>query len=385
MTENLQRLAQEGVLFRECFCGGPTCSASRAALLTGMSPHSSGMIGLAHRGFALKDVKQHIVHTLRGAGYSSTLIGVQHVVNWANNGADGIGYDNVVQLKNLWNHGQIAAAAEQFFQAPPAEPFFLTVGFVHTHREFPEPGPAEDARYCRPPAPLPDTPETRCDMARYKASARILDDGMGKVLAALAESGPAENTLVICTTDHGIAFPGMKCNLTDHGTGVMLIVRGPGGFDGGKVVDSLISQVDVFPTLCDLLGIDPPEWLEGRSFMPVIRGEADEVNEAVFCEVTYHAAYEPMRAVRTKRWNYIRRFDDRGRPNLPNCDDSPSKDVWLANGWRDRALAREEFYDVVFDPNETRNLAGDPAAAEPLAADEPQPQRPAIRSSCEGG
>jgi len=216
-------------------------------------------------------------------------------------------------------------------------------------------------RYCRPPAPIPDTAQTRRDMAGYMASARLLDDGMGAVINALDGAGLGDRTLVICTTDHGIAFPAMKCNLTDHGIGVFLIMRGPGGFTGGRVCDALISQIDVFPTLCDLLEIEPPDWLQGRSFMPVIRGEADEVNDAVFSEVTYHAAYEPMRCVRTGRWKYVRRFDERGRPNLPNCDDSPSKDVWLANGWRERPVPKEELFDLVFDPNEARNVAGDPA------------------------
>jgi arylsulfatase A-like enzyme len=204
-------------------------------------------------------------------------------------------------------------------------------------------------------------------MACYKAGARMLDEGMGAVLGALEGSGLAGETLVICTTDHGIAFPGMKCNLTDHGIGVMLIMRGPGGFEGGRVCDALISQVDIFPTLCELLEIEPPDWLTGRSIMPVIRGEAEEVNEAVFSEVTYHAAYEPMRCVRTRRWKYIWRPGEshggRPQPVLPNCDESPSKDVWLARGWAARAIPEQQLYDLVFDPNEAHNLAGDPAHA----------------------
>jgi arylsulfatase A-like enzyme len=362
-TPNLQRFAEQSILFRKCFCSAPTCSASRAALLTGQCAHSSGMIGLAHRGFGLKDHKQHIVHTLREAGYASTLIGVQHVMHWENRGADGIGYDNVVHLENLWSHEQITGAAKTFFDGPPQQPFFLSVGFVHTHREYPEPGPGIDERYVRPPAPLPDASETRHDMACFMESARRLDAGMGAVIRALDESGLGENTLVVCTTDHGIAFPAMKCNLTDHGTGVMLMMRGPGGFEGGRVCDALVSHVDVFPTLCDLLGIDPPAWLQGTSLMPLVRGEADEVNEAIFSENTYHAAYEPMRSVRTKRWRYIRRYDERGKTVLPNCDDSPSKTLWMEHGWAERPTAREELYDVVFDPNEVANVAGDPANA----------------------
>lgn len=355
-TPNLQRLAEEGILFRQAFCAGPTCSPSRAALLTGQSPHSSGMIGLAHRGFRLKDYGQHLVHTLRRAGYHSALIGTQHVARDAKT----IGYDEIVDPGG--SGPERAAGAAEWLGSSPAQPFFAAIGFSETHREFRPPGPEEDWRYCLPPAPLPDTPQTRRDMAAYKASARVLDGAIGQVLEAVEANGLAENTLVICTTDHGIAFPGMKCNLTDHGIGVMLIIRGPGGFRGGRACDAMVSQVDIFPTICQLLDLEPPAWLEGKSIMPVVGGEAEEINEAIFAEVTYHAAYEPMRAVRTRRWKYIRRFDDRRGPVLPNCDDSPSKDVWLQHGWRDRPVAAEQLYDLVFDPNESHNLAGDASA-----------------------
>ena len=86
-------------------------------------------------------------------------------------------------------------------------------------------------------------------MASFKATARILDDAIGTILSQLAASGLAENTLIISTTDHGIAFPDMKCNLTDQGWGVSMIMRGPGGFTGGKVCDAMISQLDVYPTI----------------------------------------------------------------------------------------------------------------------------------------
>ncbi|MBC8236402.1 sulfatase [bacterium] len=357
-TPNIQRLAEQGVLFRQNFCAGPTCSPSRASLLTGQCAHSSGMIGLAHRGFSLKDYKQHIVHTLRKVSYHSALSGVQHVAK----NAEIIGYDKILTTQG----GKAAQTAVDFLDNAPPQPFFLSVGFGVTHRKFPEPGPDEDDRYCLPPAPIPDTPETRQDMAAFKASARILDRNIGIVLEALDKNSLAENTLVICTTDHGIAFPGMKCNLTDHGIGVMLIMRGPGGFTSGQVCDAMVSHIDVFPTICDLLAIEHPQWLQGESMMPLIRGEADEINEEIFSEVTYHAAYEPQRAVRTHRWKYIRRFEERHTPVLPNCDDSLSKDIWMKHGWREQPVPQEQLYDLIFDPNETHNLAGESSMDEVL-------------------
>lgn len=360
-TPNLQRLASEGVLFRRAFSCAPTCSPSRAALLSGQFAHQCGMIGLAHRGFAMNDYKKHILHTLRGAGYHSVLGGLQHIAAKP----DAIGYDELLRAKSN-RAADVAPAAVEFLNRKPTRPFFLDVGFFETHREFPEPTAADDPRFTLPPSPIPDTPATRADTAAYHASARLLDQGVGQVLEALARNGLAENTLVISTTDHGIAFPSMKCNLTDSGFGVSLILRGPGAFRGGKVCDAMVSHIDLYPTLCDTLQIQPPSWLEGKSFLPVLRGERPEVNDEVFAEVSYHASYEPKRAVRSQRYKYIRRYGDRATPVLPNCDDSPSKSLWLEHEWRQQTLPREQLYDLVFDPGEHHNLAIDAASAKAL-------------------
>jgi len=365
-TPALQRLAEEGVLFRQNFCINPTCSPSRACLLTGSYPHENGMIGLAHRRFSLNDYSQHIVHTLKAAGYVTALAGTQHVASKQGDKEpwEVIGYD-----RSFGKHsGDGHAGALEFLADPPDDPFFLAVGFGQTHREFPplETCP-DDPRYCLPPAPLPDTPETRVDMARYKASARILDRKIGDVLDALERSGKAANTLVICTTDHGIAFPRMKCNLQDSGIGVLLIMRGPGGFDEGKVVDAMTSHLDIFPTVCELAQIEPPSWLRGKSLLPLVREGADEIHNELFFEVNYHAAYEPTRAVRTSRWKYIKRFSGRTGPVLCNCDDGESKTVWLDAGWRDADMHEEALFDLCFDPNETNNLVGSTAHEGQLA------------------
>jgi N-sulfoglucosamine sulfohydrolase len=363
-TPNLQRLAEQGVLFRQAFCAAPTCSPSRAALLTGAAPHSNGMFGLAHFGFRLNDYEQHILHTLQTAGYTSILAGIQHIDGHPEPGkprGHRIGFDTILE----GGKDGVEQRAADFLASKPQQPFFLDVGFEETHRVFPEPGPEENPSYQRPPAPLPDSPETRRDMAGFVRVAKILDQKMGQVLDALEANGLAENTLVICTTDHGLAFPAMKCNLTDHGTGVMLMMRGPGGFTGGKVVDALVSHVDLFPTLCDLLKINRPSWLQGVSLLPLVRG-GEEVREAVFSEVTFHVSYDPQRSARTQRWKYIRRFDGRSRPVLPNCDDSLSKSLWMEHDWRERTLDEEQLYDLMFDPNEANNLAYDPTYAEIL-------------------
>jgi N-sulfoglucosamine sulfohydrolase len=358
-TPNIQRLASEGVLFRRAFSAAPTCSPSRSVLLTGQFAHQNGMLGLAHRGFSMNDYKKHIVETLRSAGYHSVLAGLQHVALKP----ETIGYDEILRPQTM-SAVNVAPGAAEYLDRKPKQPFFLDVGFFETHREYPKPTPADDPRYVQPPVPIPDTPETRLDMAAYHASARVLDRGVGQVLDALERNGLAANTLVISTTDHGVAFPLMKCNLEDFGWGVSLIIRGPGGFQGGKVSDALVSHVDIFPTICDLLSISRPAWLEGQSILPLIKGEKHEINEEVFAEVNYHAAYEPKRAVRTNRWKYIRRYGDRTTPVLPNCDDGLSKSVWLEYDWKHQQLPAESLYDLIFDPTEHHNLIGDPSAKE---------------------
>ena len=268
-TPNIQLLADQGVLFREAFCAMPTCSGSRACLLTGQGGVGNGMLGLAHRGWRLRDYGHHLVHTLRGAGYHSALIGEQHI----SDDPDAIGFDEVVELETH-NASEIAPSAiATLRRLRGREPFFCSVGFFETHRNFAAPVSVRDTLYSLPPPNLPDTPRTRQDMAAFKASARSLDQGIGAVLNALHTLDLVESTLIICTTDHGLAFPGAKATLYDRGTGVLLIMRGPGGFAGGKVIDAMVSHLDVYPTICELAGIEPPPWLEGSSMMPLVRGE----------------------------------------------------------------------------------------------------------------
>ena len=364
-TPNLQKLSEDGVLFRQAFCANPTCSPSRACLLTGQWAHSCDMTGLVNRGWSVPEPEHLLAHTLNKAGYRTVLSGMQHVVK----DVAVAGWD---QILGQGNGSEVRAA--EFLAEDHDGPFFLDVGFSETHRkgpgfaDQPEGEPGTDARYVRPPAPFPDTPETRQDMAEYIDAARTLDQKMGVVFDALEEHDLEKNTLVICTTDHGIAFPSMKCNLTDHGTGVMLIMRGPGGFGGGRVMDALVSHIDIYPTVCELAGIDRPEWLQGESILPLIKedGGVDRIRDAVYADVNYHACYEPQRMVRTQRWKYICRFDDIRSPVPPNCDQSMSKDYWLENGWLDQPIAEERLYDVVFDPHETHNLVDSSAHAEVL-------------------
>ncbi len=381
-TPNLQRFAEHGVLFRNAFCAAPTCSASRSALLTGQYPHQNGMTALAHQGGRLADSSRHLAHFLRRNGYATALAGGQHVTVQTLDAIRELGYERALQFEvpprdgadfEAQNEAHATAAADYLRQADRSRPFFLDCGFNLTHRvgngeqwHTTRQPPAGDARYVRPPPPLPDTPETRRDFADFLVAAGLLDRCMGRVLDALAAAGLADRTLVVVTTDHGIAFPLMKCNLTGHGTGVMLMLRGPQGFHGGQVVDGMVSHVDLFPTLCTATGLTPPAGLAGVALQPLLNGAAT-VRDAVFAEVNWHAAPEPMRSVRTARYNYICRFAPHTGPVLPNCDDSGSKTLLRAAGWDSRPQVAEELYDLIFDPSEACNRAADPAYATALA------------------
>jgi arylsulfatase A-like enzyme len=361
-TPNIQHLADQGALFREAFCAAPVCSGSRAALLTGQSAHGSGMLGLAHRGYRLTHPDRHIVHVLREAGYWSGLIGEQHV----SASPEEIGYDHVVELGTSKARDVVPAATQLIAdRAKEDAPFFLSVGFFETHREYFEPSSVRDALYSRPPENIVDTPVARRDMAAFKASARALDQGVGAVLNAIDEHNLNDNTLVILTTDHGLAFPGAKATMFDRGIGVMLMLRGPGGFTGGRVFDSMVTHLDLYPTICELAGIERPEWLEGTSLLPLAANEAPEVHQEIFAEVTYHAAYEPQRAVRTLRYKYVRRFDeDHPGHVLANLDDGPTKELVLERGWADADPPVEALYDLVLDPSEGENLIDSPRHAD---------------------
>ena len=363
-TPHMQQFAEEGVVFRQAFNAAPTCSPSRAALLTGSSPHSCGQLGLTNRGFNIQDPHKHLCHTLKQAGYHTALFGVSHL----HKNVDLLGYDqrDLFEVEKRRTTDASVDKVIAFLEQDHPDPFFASIGFFETHRVFPEPDPEILKAGTAPPVPLPDTPGTRRDMAAYATMARNLDDHYGRILQALAEQGLAESTLVIMTTDHGLAFPLMKCNLTDHGMGVLLMLRGP-GFRGGREVNGLVSQIDLYPTLCDYLETPRPDWLEGQSLLPLVDGSQNEVNEEIFSEVTYHAAHEPKRAVRTPRYKYIRRYDKEDTPPMANIDSSESKDVMLAFGLRERQVEKVQLYDLIWDPHEMHNLASDPDYRETLS------------------
>ncbi|TVQ23810.1 MAG: sulfatase [Spirochaetaceae bacterium] len=399
-TPNLQRFAEQGVLFRKCFAAAPTCGPSRTAMLTGQYPHQVGMYGLpGAQGWTIDDIDKHLVHQLNRVGYQTVLAGCQHEVD--HHDLSPLGYSRILDTRPqcgefyqetidhveryLAERSQSAAASGDTHDTP----FFLSIGLDEPHRNNlarPELGIGTesarfsktryydperlDARYTAPLATLPDLPEIRRDVESLYEGVRIMDEYMGRVLYAIGHYGLDDSTIVIVTTDHGIEFPGGKKTLSDYGTGVMLMMRAPalvadGGFAGGRVIEPIVSHLDLYPTLMDLIGCERPEWLEGESLVPLVTGRVAALHDEVFTEQTYHGTLEPLRAVRTERYKLIRRHLPTG-PLMRH--DGPSTPIVDAHGWYDRETGHEELFDLYRDPQEACNRITDPSMV-PIADD----------------
>jgi len=383
-TPRLQQFAKQSVTFRRAFAAAPTCSPARVALLTGKYPHVCGMHGLASPrfGFRLDRPNHHLAHFLAGHGYTTALAGIQHEAVGPLMDPRSTGYQRFL---NHNEHGvpdgNTLGAAVHFLGQAHDEPFFLSCGIGEPHRDNGQAGRRHgydadlpfvedlDGRYTRPPMPIPDNPTTRQDWASFRDGVGRFDRKVGTLLDAIDSHGLAKNTLVIVTTDHGIAWPHAKGNLTDMGLGVMLMMRGQSGdqaepgpamnLQPGRVIDAMVSQMDVFPTLCDILGLDPPDWLQGLSMSPLLSGQADSIRDHVFGEQGYHCLVrDPQRSIRTDRYRYVRRTDG---PYLRIVDDGPANNWMRDLGYAHWPAENELLFDTWFDPCELCNLSADPA------------------------
>ena len=373
-TENLKKLAEDSVVFTNAFCAGPTCSPSRAALLTGTFPHQNGMLGLAQRGFSLYNPEKHLANFLKNNGYNTCLCGIQHEYGWyldlEKNGLHNLGYNEILTTDSksfkkeelhLWDRNNAVEVVKWLDNYNEEKPFLLSFGMYSTHRPYPvEVAEFVDERYVVPPYPITNNEENRHDHAQYMTTAHYADENIKMIIDALKRNNLYENSIIIFTTDHGLALPFNKCNLTDTGIGVSLIMKVPNADSNGKVVDSLVSQIDVFPTLCELLNLNKPDYLEGKSFAEAFVDNKAFLDEYIFAEVNFHTSYEPVRCVRTKRYKYIKYYDETwNKVNLSNMDESVPKDFLMNNGLKEKVKYREGLFDLYYDPTERNNLADD--------------------------
>jgi N-sulfoglucosamine sulfohydrolase len=357
-TPAVDRFARSAVTLDAAFAPAPQCSPSRASLITGKYPAKSGMMGLAHLDWQLRDHRDALPHQLRALGYQTLLVGEQHEAS------DGelLGYDRC--LGTRWP--QLAReVAPRFAQALDeldlGRPFFASVGFFEAHRPFDHAGYRDDDPDAVPVPPyLPDTAEVRRDLAAFHGRVRAFDEGVGTVLDALDRHGLAGEAIVVITTDHGIAFPNAKGTLFDAGLETGLLLRWPGVTRPGARASGLVVNLDLYPTLLRAAGGTPAADVDGVDLRPLLAGEAHTVRDHLYAQLHWHDAYVPMRAVRTVTHKLILDWSGREAPYYP-ADVEDSASGLAARAAAPPAPRRRALYDLVTDPLERRNVADDPA------------------------
>jgi arylsulfatase A-like enzyme len=377
-TPNFDRFAEQGVRFARSFCTQPGCSASRASLFTGRYPHSNGVMGLTHANFAwdLRSEEKHLAQFLKEAGYATVAVGVVHETR---SGAQRCGYEkHIKQAKAA--EGTTAALAELKRLAAGKQPFYLYAGFIEPHRlPYPKgsgplagehgfPGPhlePDDAMGVDIPGFLRDTPGTRQELAGLQGAVRHVDEQFGRWLQSLQELGLEKNTLVLVTTDHGIAMPRAKCSVYEPGLQVALLLRRAGrqGWHGGVVRKEMVSNVDVLPTILDLVGIPIPANVQGRSFASLLDDRPYTPNAAIFGELTYHGYYDPQRSVRTETYKLIASFSTAPAFQDPSQQWRPRSDPVVPESPAAAFHSHLELYDLTQDPWEQVNLVDKPEYA----------------------
>jgi arylsulfatase A-like enzyme len=383
-TPRIDAMAAEGTLFENHFATAPQCSPSRASLLTGRHPHEHGLLGLAHDAWELHDDERTLPEYLSAAGYAAHQFGLQHVTEHP----DRLGYDDRHAERDLTpatpptvhEDSRARDVAERFASWLDAverdAPFFAAVGFFELHRMENDDGAfvfaddryeSTDPEAVEPLPYLPDEPGIRRDLADAHGMVRAIDDGVGRVLDALAAAGIAEETLVVFTTEHGLAMPRAKGTAYDPGIEAALVMRWPDSIEPGQRRTELVSNVDVLPTLLDLLGQGIPDRITGRSVRPALAGEGKTMREALFAEMTWHDAYNPIRAIRTDRYKYVRNFWSLPTVYLPNdVRHSPAGDA-VGRDLDRPTRAYEELYDLAADPHERTNVVDEPEHADAAA------------------
>ena len=356
-SPNVDRIAREGIALDRYFAACPICGPSRAATMTGLLPHQTGVLGQVGRGWdMLRDIVPLPQH-LKGAGYKTALLGICHEAQdpqW-------LGYDQVIQVSDKTIPDHVGRLLAQYKKAE--SPFFIYVATAGVHRPNGDTYEQEVYENLELPAYLPDTKEARKDMACFYRHIEETDALVGNMLDALDENGLAEDTLVIFTTDHGPPFPRSKAALYDPGLKIALAARWPGRFEPGKRVDALLSNTDFMPTLLDLVGVQlsGSDILYGRSFVHLLNrtGTLQQCRDAIIAEHTYAAIYTPQRCIRTDRYKFILNFQP-GSPNQMEPGFSYRVGFEQIAEHYSGPVPEEELYDLEADPNEFCNLALSP-------------------------
>lgn len=375
-TPTFDRIAREGVVFRNAFAAAPSCTPSRASLLTGRAVHQleegGNLWGFLPAKFTV------FPDLLESAGYT---------VGFTRKGWGPGDFKAGGRTRNPAGN-QFASFAAFYEQAPKNKPFYFWFGSQDPHRPYEEGSGARsgmNSAAVEVPGFLPDTPVTRSDILDYYFAVERVDREAGEIIKMLELAGQLNNTIVVFTSDNGMPFPRAKANLYDGGTHVPLAIRFPSRVKPGRTLDDFVVLTDIAPTLLEAAGLKPPMDMTGRTLMPLLAGERQTGRDRVFLERERHAQVRqgdlgyPARAIRNKDFLYIRNFRPErwpaGDPEMyfsvgpfGDIDGGPTKDL-LLQGRDNPAVARyfnlatqkrpaEELYDLRKDPQQLENVAG---------------------------
>jgi uncharacterized sulfatase len=388
-TPAFDRVAREGMLFRNAFTVAPQCSPNRAATLTGRyiwqieeaGTHAS-IFPTTYPVFTdlLETSGYHIGYTRKGWGPGDWQHG-----GWNRNPAgpeyserklDKIPYDGVSDT-------DYAANFDDFLAARPADaPFFFWYGASEPHLKYERGSGAragKDPSRVNVPGYLPDDPVVRGDMLDYFLEIEWFDSHLGAMLARLEEMGELDNTVVVVTGDNGMPLPRAKANLYEYGSHVPLAIRWPERIRAGQSTDAMISFVDFAPAFLELAGLTTPESMIGESIVPLLAGDTRTLRDFVLTgrERHTHARYDnlgyPARAIRTDEYLYIRNFKPDlwpagDPPEFYDIDESPTKRLLIENPdthgrFLDAAVGKrpeEELFNIREDPFCMNDLADAP-------------------------
>jgi len=367
-SKNIDQIASKGLVFTNYFATAPLCSPSRGSIYTGTYPHMNGLMGLVNRGWSLPKDSVTVQKKLRENGYDVILFGLQHET------VDPLdmGYSKHLAPDEPNKAEKVAVAFQEFIEDRETNkigtPFFAVIGTTEAHRPFSnkeyEPN-VIDKTYV--PGYLPNDKIVKKELSEFDGLIRAFDEAANKINGAIENSIFKKNTLFIITTDHGIPFPGAKSTLYDSGIGTFLIMKGSIITNGGRYIDSLLSNIDLMPTLLDLCGVSIPKTVTGKSFVSLIFDKKYDGDDVIFAEKTWHDDYDPKRCVRTTNYKYIRNFKRVPLLLLPqDISESQSAKSEEVKVKIQQIAPQEELYDVVHDPYEKDNLVSESKYADIL-------------------
>ncbi len=297
-TPNLDAMAKAGMKFTNAFVTSSSCSPSRSSIITGRYPHSTGAAELhtplpAHLTF--------FPEVLRKSGYYTAQAGKWHEGEHTKRAYDTLiaGGRNGVGGEAMW--------LTLLKNRPKEKPFFFWFAAMDAHRQWQRDSlhpPHDPAKVIVPPM-LKDTKETREDIAAYYNEIARLDYYVGEINNELQQQGIADNTLIIFMSDNGRPFPGSKTRLNDAGVKTPFLIKWPKNIIGGSKCSSLVSAIDIAPTLLEIAGAPLVSSIQGKSFALLFKNPKAAFRKYVFTEHNWHdfEAYE--RAVRTDDFLYI--------------------------------------------------------------------------------